>query len=94
MLKSILKRIGSKLTNGEIVYIISTRSNPTAKKPPLYLIQKKPVERYVSSLYAYSTSSSIDGVTTYKFDDRGVKYLLHLGAETALIEGVLQNVQV
>ena len=61
--------------------LICGRGNTSKTKAPLFLMNKSvPKGEYVSSLYP------IDENSTYKFDYKGVNYIItYLGTETALI---------
>jgi hypothetical protein len=67
------------LVKGQIILVISNRSNPTPRKPPKYLLQRfnPKTHKYISSLYPVGGA-----VDTYIFDHAGKSYLLKIHSET------------
>ena len=61
--------------------LISNRLNTSSTKTPLFLVDKStPKGQYVSSLYP------IDENSTYKFDYKGIGYVLTIKNDIATIE--------
>jgi hypothetical protein len=81
------KRLGNKLRGDNSILVISHRTSKTPQKASLFLVQKHPQERYISSLYPYkeaNTSSTYN--ESYKFDFGGIKYVLRLTETSGEIE--------
>jgi hypothetical protein len=73
------ERIGTHLTKGVLKLLVLTRKNTNSTKPPQFLILKRPVSRWISSLYPTLQTN------TYNFDDKGIKYKLKLNKTKAII---------
>jgi len=72
-------RIGNHITKSDMSFLICTRKKVTDKKPRQYLIIKRPVTRWISSIYP----TLIYG--TYNFDFKDIKYKLKLKHYEAII---------
>jgi hypothetical protein len=73
-------RAKSNLIGGNIILVLSTRRNPTATKPPKYLLIKHSSKcfSYCSSLYPLSDN-------IYSLEYKGVQYTLKLNESDAEI---------
>lgn len=74
----IFQRKGKTLTAQGVKLLISERKQPTPTKPKYFLVDKVS-NQYVSSLF------ETEGLHTYNFDYKGVKYLLTLHPTYATI---------
>lgn len=76
-----LKVDGSKLVNRDLTFVLVERSNPTPKKPRLYLLQVLPSgsRSYFSSCYP-STAQN-----TFRLEHGGVRYWLALDGPLATL---------
>jgi hypothetical protein len=84
---TLYKRLGNKLKGDNSTLLISQRTSPTPQKSALFLVQKEPQERYISSLYPYKeANTSTTFKESYKFDFSGIKYVLRLSDKEAEIE--------
>jgi len=72
---------GSKLTSDDLTFILVERSNPSPRKPRLYLLRVLPdgSRRYFSSCYP----SGMDNV--FRVEYGGIRYTLVLEGKTARI---------
>lgn len=72
-------RIGNHITKSDMSFLICTRKKVTDQKAEKFLLVKRPVKRYISSLF----STLIPG--SYNFDFKDVKYMLKLKRIEAII---------
>jgi hypothetical protein len=75
----ILERKGKTLTAQGVKLLISERKTTTPTKPKYFLVDKVN-NQYVSSLF------ETEALHTYRFDFKGVKYLLTLNPTQATIK--------
>jgi hypothetical protein len=73
------QREGNTLIAQGVKLLISERKQPTPNKPKYFLVDKVS-NQYVSSLF------ETEGLYTYRFDFKGVKYLLTLNSTQATIK--------
>lgn len=78
-----LHRVGGKLTNCEDasqIFTICERRKTTPSKASLFLLQKRPAEKYVSSLWPADASGNV-----FEFETDGQRFVLTLETSKAEI---------
>lgn len=71
-----MSRLGHKISGVELA--VGTRSTPTPKKPPYFLLLILPSgkRQYISSLYPDPRNKEENPLKTYYLDYQGIKYTL------------------
>jgi hypothetical protein len=89
VLPHLLEKRGSTLTSREPnpqKFTICERKHTTPTKSRLFLVQKLPVEKYVSSLWATDKTGS-----RFEFETNGIRYVLILSETQAEIQPLGAN---